>query len=398
MNSIANVFIIGNGPSSSHTIGPGFACDYILKKYKNIKKIKVFLFGSLALTGKGHLTDFVISQKFKDFDHEIFFNFKEQKVHPNTLVIETVCEEGTYKDEFCSLGGGAISINGFLEKENDVYKLSKLEDIKKWCLSHKKNFYEFVLENEPIETISYIKKVFSVMLEEVERGQNSEEQLPGKLKVNAKAKMLLEKSKMDEYLNIKQRLEVMSAAYAAAEENARGHIVVTAPTCGSCGVIPGVIKYLQIQGFGNEQIIEGLCVAGLIGQLIKTNGSISGAVAGCQAEIGAACSMAAALCNHVFGNNVNCVAQAAEIALEHSLGLTCDPVDGYVQIPCIERNAIYAQKAIDSSILAACIDSDKNKIIFDDIVITMLETGHDMSEEYKETSKKGLAKLFSKKS
>lgn len=396
MHSIKNIFVIGNGPSSSHTMGPSFACEYILKKYQNIKRIDVFIYGTLALTGKGHLTDVVIDAKLKDVPHQITFDLRTPVAHPNTMLFKTFYDDSSAVDEIISLGGGSLLINGQRKEKKEVYKLSTLKDILKYCEKKQISLYDFIVENEKPKFFGHMKKVYQTMMDAIDRGLKDDSVLPGKLQVSAKAKMLYEKQDREELSNIKYRLRVMSASYAVSEENARGHVVVTAPTCGSCGVIPGVIVYLKDWNFTDEQIIKGLCVGGLIGRIVKTNGTVSGAVAGCQAEVGVACSMAAAMCNFVFGNTNRCVAQAAEIALEHSLGLTCDPVNGYVQIPCIERNAIFAQKAIDSSVLAACIDSDKNKIEFDDIVATMMETGHDMRDDYKETSRKGLAGLFKK--
>jgi len=395
MESIKDIFIIGNGPSSSHTIGPSLAVDKILNDYKNIKKINVTLYNSLALTGKGHLTDKIIKEKLKDFDVEINYDIDSPTPHPNTLDFDIVlADESKVHRRFFSIGGGTVVEKLCSHsKKNHIYKEDKLEDILKFCEEKNFSLYEYVLDHEDKDILNYIKNVLKVMDDCVSRGLKKDGLLPGKLKVERKAKYLLENSKSTIRIGTKNDQIVMAYAYAASEENASGGIVATAPTCGSSGVIPGCIEYLRLNNIKEEKILEGLLVAGLIGKLIKTNATVSGAVGGCQAEIGSAASIGAALIMHALGYDNEKIAQASEIALEHSLGLTCDPIEGYVQIPCIERNAIFALKAINSCSLAAVINCETSKINFDDIVQTMFETGKDLQKGYKETSKKGMSKI-----
>lgn len=397
MESIRDIFTIGNGPSSSHTMGPAFACEYILKEHKDIESVEVTLYGSLALTGKGHFTDKVILDRFKDIETKIRFDRKTPVAHPNTMDVK-VKTKGTCIDyHIVSIGGGSIEINGKRKKNIECYKESTLYDVLRTCYNENINLFDYVMKNEPASTYEYICRVYETMTDAIKRGREDNSIIPGKLKLNSKAKELYDKAKIENSRDLQAKLMVMSAAFAVGEENARGHIVVTAPTCGSCGVIPGVISYLINADYKKDKIIEGLCVAGIIGILVKTNGSISGAVAGCQAEIGTAAAMGAAMVTHVMGGSLKQIAQASEIALEHSLGLTCDPVDGYVQIPCIERNAIFALKSVDSAVLSYSINENESKVKFDEIVKTMLETGKDIKRGYRETSKKGLARLFENK-
>ena len=395
MESIRDIYIIGNGPSSSHTIGPSFAALKILNDYKNIKEVEVTLFDSLALTGKGHLTDKIILDIFKGIPCKINHDLNSYTPHPNTLDFKVLLKNGEKKyRRFFSIGGGSVVENlAKIQKEKEVYKFDNLLDILNECDLNHISLFEFVLKNEGKDIISYASNILKKMDEEVDRGLKKEGVLPGELKVQRKAKFLLDNSKSTIRIGTKNDQRVMAYAYAASEENASGGIVVTAPTCGSCGVIPGCIEYLRINNIKEDKIIEGLLVAGLIGKLIKTNATVSGAVGGCQAEIGSAASMGAALIMHALGYDNKKIAQAAEIALEHSLGLTCDPIGGYVQIPCIERNAIFALKAINSCSLASVISCEHSKINFDDIVQTMFETGKDLQKGYKETSKKGMSKI-----
>ncbi|MBR1581413.1 MAG: L-serine ammonia-lyase, iron-sulfur-dependent, subunit alpha [Bacilli bacterium] len=390
MKSIKNIYVIGNGPSSSHTMGPAFACDYILKNYKNIKDLQVFLFESLALTGKGHLTDRVINEKFEGINHEIIFDFKTKQEHPNTLIFKFNSEGQNHEIKVESIGGGSILIDG---KDNcsfdECYKEGTLNEILSYCESKNLSLFDYIKEKESDDIYNFLEEVYKAMKEAINRGLSKEGVLPGKLKTKRKAKEIY-----DNYLKTKDNtFYVMASAFAVSEENADGQIIVTAPTCGSSGVIPAAINYLELKEVPHQKIIEGLGVAALIGNLIKNNASIAGAMCGCQAEIGAACSMASALITYAFGYCNKKIAQAAEIALEHSLGLTCDPIEGYVQIPCIERNAIFALKAINSYKLACAIGLESSKISFDNIVKTMYETGIDLRKEYKETSQKGMSKI-----
>ena len=397
MESIKDIYVIGNGPSSSHTMGPSFAVDYILKKYKDINFIKVYLYESLALTGKGHLTDYIINKKLLDrgIKNEIVFDFKTPVNHPNTMNFEILLNNGEKITEtIVSSGGGTIvTSESFSSLPKDIYKERNLTEIIRFCSENELSLYQYVIKHEGEEIKKYFKNVLKTMDDAIERGRNAEGLLPGSLKVKRKAKDMLEKTKgISDDFN-KLELLVSISSFAVSEENASGGVVVTAPTCGSSGVIPGVLTYLRLKGYSDEKIIEGLAVAGLIGKIIKTNASVSGAVGGCQAEIGAASSMGAALMMHVYNASNEKIAQAAEMALEHSLGLTCDPIRGYVQIPCIERNSIFALKAINAAHIALIIDKETSLISFDDIVDTMYRTGKDLHTGYKETSTKGMSEI-----
>lgn len=394
MRSIKEIFVIGHGPSSSHTMGPAFACDYVLKKYHHIKSIEVTLFSSLACTGKGHLTDYIIDLKFKHIPHQIIFDKDTPVSHPNTMLFKIIDSKNKiHEEEILSIGGGTIlTKDDAVNKVKDTYPHNSLSDILKYCKKEKISLKDYVLRFEDKDILSYFNKIYLAIDEAKNRGISKTGELPGSLHVKRKAHSM--------YMNMRKQREgktsipmnVAIASFAVAEENAAGGLIVIAPTCGSAGVVPGAITYLKMHSYSDEQIIDGLLVAGLIGILCKTNGSISGAEAGCQAEIGVACSMAAALIASTFGLPNDNIAQASEIALEHSLGLTCDPVGGYVQIPCIERCAIYALKAINAVSLARIIPSNEAKIGFDMIVKTMYHTGIDIPSGYKETSVAGLAK------
>lgn len=397
LRSIKEIFITGHGPSSSHTMGPYFATQYILKKYKDIKHVEVTLYGSLALTGKGHLTDYIIDIAFKDVPHKIIFNKKTKTKHPNTMtfkVIDSLDKE--HLENVISIGGGSIvtvdNINEIASK--NVYPHTHMSEIMKYCISKDMSFYDYVIEHEGKGIFKYFKDVLRVMDEACDRGLKAEGYLPGKLHVKRKAKAMYEAME-DTALGLNDvAMNVAIASFAVAEENASGGIIVTAPTCGSAGVLPGCIKYLRMKHVSDENIIKGLAVAGLFGIVCKMNASVSGAECGCQAEIGVACSMGAAMIAFCFGKQIEDIVQAAEIALEHSLGLTCDPVDGYVQIPCIERCAIYAIKAINAVKLAIVIPNDDIHVSYDDSIRTMYQTGLDMNKKYKETSLGGLAEFI----
>ena len=397
MNSIKDIYVIGNGPSSSHTMGPSFAVDYIIEKFKKIKFVKVTLYESLALTGKGHLTDYIIDKKLTEngIENVIVFDLKTAVDHPNTMKFEITLEDNSIVEEkVISSGGGTIITSTSLNLANDVnYKERNLTEILEFCRENEISLYSYVINHEGDKFLDYLKLVLSTMDDAISRGKSKEGILPGSLKVKRKAKdMLLKTESISDDFN-KTELLVSVSAFAVSEENASGGVVVTAPTCGSSGVIPGVLTYLRLKGFSDEKIIEGLAVAGLIGKIIKENASVSGAVSGCQAEIGAACSMGAAMIMHAYGANNEKIAQAAEMALEHSLGLTCDPIRGYVQIPCIERNSVFALKAINAAHISMIIDKETSLISFDDIVDTMYRTGKDLHAGYKETSTKGMSEI-----
>ena len=393
MRSIKEIFVIGHGPSSSHTMGPAFACDYILKKYKKINSIEVTLFSSLALTGKGHLTDYIIDLKLKHIPHKIFFDTTTCVSHPNTMLFKVTDSSGVHEEKILSIGGGSIITSDDKNYSvNETYPHNSLKEILSYCKSHDLSLIDYVIHFEGEEILSYMKDIYLAIEECVNRGISKTGELPGSLHVKRKARSMYENMRKHRDGKSNIPMNVAISSFAVAEENASGGVVVIAPTCGSAGVIPGAITYLKMKSYSANEIIRGLLVAGLIGILAKTNGSISGAEAGCQAEIGVACSMASALIASVIGLENDNIAQASEIALEHSLGLTCDPVEGYVQIPCIERCAIFALKAINAVALARIIPSNEAKVGFDTIVKTMLQTGRDIPEGYRETSGAGLAK------
>lgn len=400
MRSIKEIFVVGHGPSSSHTIGPSRAAQHILDTYKDIKFVEVTLYGSLALTGKGHLTDYIIHQTFKDTPHEVKFDYKTEQKHPNTMIFKTTLQNGeVHEDKIVSIGGGSIVINDQTNIGKDVYPHHYLTDILSYTKKKGITLDEYVVEFEGPEILDWIDGIIKTMRESAERGIKAEGELPGTLHITRKAHEMYERyqeySKEAEWKDY--NMVIAFCAHAVAEENASGGLIVTAPTCGSAGVIPGVLGYLTIRGTEYEKIRRGMLVAGLIGILCKTNGSISGAEAGCQAEIGVACAMGAALIATAKGYINSKIAQSAEIAIEHSLGLTCDPVDGYVQIPCIERCSMYAMKARSAVSLAKLIPHRYNLISFDDSVKTMKQTGKDMNVGYRETSEKGLASLIKDK-
>lgn len=398
LRSIKEIFVVGHGPSSSHTMGPYFATQYIIKKYKDkgIKEIDVTLFGSLALTGIGHLTDKIIDLGLKDYTHHITFDRTTKKKHPNFMTFVIKTEKKEYKENVASIGGGTIVTKDNIKElqKEEIYPHKNMAEILKFCKENDMSFYDYVAKYENPDIQEYFENVLHVMDEAVERGLIAEGYLPGRLKVKRKAKAMY-----DEMVNTMHgvndtTMNVAIHAFAVAEENAAGGVIVTAPTCGSAGVIPGCIQYLRMKGVSDFHIVRGLMVAGLFGIICKTNASVSGAEAGCQAEIGVACSMGAAMISFCFGKEIEDIIQAAEIALEHSLGLTCDPVDGYVQIPCIERCALYAMKAINAVKLAIVIPNDDIHVSYDDSVATMMKTGLDMDKRYKETSLGGLAQII----
>ena len=395
MRSIREVFYIGHGPSSSHTIGPTNAVRYILDKYPDIDFVKVTLCGSLANTGKGHLTDYIIDKYLENIKHRVIFDTRKRVKHPNTMFFEiTLSDQSIKKETIVSIGGGVISVKGEnIEKEKELYPHRTLSEIMAYCRDFGYSLWEYVLFHEGEEILPYIDNIYQAMKESVERGISKDGELPGELHVKRKAKFMYENMKK-EHKEDDIQTNVAINAIAASEENAAGGVIVVAPTCGSAGVIPGVVKYLEMKKIPYEEIRKGFLVAGLIGLLAKSNASISGAEAGCQAEIGVACSMGAAMVATALGYDYKRIAQSAEVALEHSLGLTCDPVKGYVQIPCIERCAIFALKAINSASIVGIMPIEAAKVTFDESLLTMYLTGKDLHAGYRETAKKGLSKVI----
>ena len=390
MESIRELFKVGSGPSSSHTIGPEKASELIKKEYPN-KSYVVTLFGSLALTGKGHLTDYAINKVLGEDNTKVLFDIETKTNHPNTLKFDIYDNEKLIASRtFVSIGGGSIIEEGeSIPDSKCIYPHKTLSEIEEYIKEKNISLPEYVYEIEGEDIKDFLFDIYKVMESSLFRGLEKEGIIPGGLKVKRKAKTILE-SEIDE-VNKDKKL-IIAYAYAVAEENASGGKVVTAPTCGSAGVIPSCLYYLrQKRNLSYDKVIDALAVAGLIGNIVKENASISGAYAGCQAEIGTACSMAAAMIAYLDDLKVYKIESAAEIAMEHHLGLTCDPVNGLVQIPCIERNSVAALRAFDAATLAA-LPIYPQKLSFDSVVKTMLITGKDINEDYKETSKGGLAK------
>ncbi len=395
MQSLKELYKIGRGPSSSHTMGPERAARDFLARVPQAARYRVVLYGSLALTGRGHLTDRALAAVLPADRTEICFDPSERPLpHPNTLFFEAFDADGRVlgSETYCSVGGGTIRRVGEPEQPAaEVYPFCNFAEIRAYCERNKIGLGDaaFRFEGEPLA--EYLASVWESMKRTVERGLFRSGELPGGLHVERKAATLYKAYCGDE--RDVTRL-ICSYAYATAEENACGGTVVTAPTCGSSGVLPAVLLYLQKKNdLSDETVIRALAAAGMVGNVVKTNASVSGAEAGCQAEIGTATAMAAAAVCDIAGLSLEVTEYAAEIALEHQLGLTCDPVNGYVQIPCIERNAVAALRAIDSADLAEVL-SGTRKISFDLIVKTMYETGKDLDARYRETGQGGLASGF----
>lgn len=397
METVRDIYRIGSGPSSSHSMGPERASMLFRRKFPNADKYEVTLYGSLALTGVGHRTDYVIKKTLAPTPTDIKFDKVTTDLpHPNTMKLVAL-EKGVNVGEWTviSVGGGSIRVLGEdVVKPNYIYKLDKFKDIADYCISNRMRIWQYVEAVEGREIWDYLLSVWESMQSAIERGLSVDGELFGGLGVKRKAKYLYNQRHMDESAETRQNRLVCSYAFAVSEENAAGNVIVTAPTCGSSGVLPAVLRYITEKNkVETEKILHALATAGVIGNLIKTNASISGAECGCQAEIGSACAMAAAALAEIYDMDIAQIEYAAEVAIEHHLGLTCDPIKGLVQIPCIERNAVAAMRAINAVNLANFL-TDTRKISFDLIVQTMYETGRDLSKIYRETSEGGLAKLY----
>ncbi len=398
MESIRSLYKIGRGPSSSHTMGPERACLVMKERYPEAQSFSVVLFGSLALTGEGHGTDRIIRETLAPTPSEIIIDTNTQTpVHPNTMDISPIVDgKALCRVRFYSIGGGSIEIEGEGKSAAapDIYELSTFSEIAEECKRRNIRLWQYVVEKEGEDIYDYLDAVWDIMKRSIHEGLCATGTLPGGLDTARKARTLFEKNHIDESAQTRENRLVSAYAFAVSEQNAAGGTIVTAPTCGSCGVLPSVLKYMQdSRGFSDREIFHALATAALIGNLIRTNASISGAECGCQAEIGSACSMAAAALGELFGMGLGQIEYAAEVAMEHHLGLTCDPICGLVQIPCIERNAVAAMRAINALSLANFL-SDSRKITFDLIVKTMYNTGCDLPLGYRETSVGGLAKYY----
>ncbi len=403
MKSLRELYKIGKGPSSSHTMGPQKAAKMFLERHSDAASFVVTLYGSLAATGKGHMTDTAINEVLQPiapvdiiWEPEIFLPF-----HPNGMKFEAKDNTGHTTDEWTvySIGGGALSEgddkNGLLNTP-DVYSMNTMTEIMEWCYSTGRSYWEYVDQCEDSGIWDYLMEAWKAMQAAVERGINTEGRLPGPLNLARKAPTYYVKAS-----GYKQSLQTRGLVYAYAlgvsEENASGGTIVTAPTCGACGVLPAVLYHLSRgHQFNDTRILHAMATAGLIGNIVKQNASISGADVGCQGEVGVACAMASGAACQLFGGSPSQIEYAAEMGLEHHLGMTCDPVCGLVQIPCIERNAFAATRALDANLYSAFSDGS-HRVSFDRVVDVMKQTGHDIPSLYKETASGGLAKILAPK-
>ncbi len=397
MKSLTELYKIGRGPSSSHTMGPEKAAKLFSERNKNALSFKAVLYGSLAKTGKGHGTDVVLKKTFtKPVD--VVFDFENTHLpHPNTMDLFAFDLNGKVIDSWrvYSVGGGAIEVEGESSIEpEDVYPHHTFEQIREYCDKEEITIPQYVERFEGEQIRTYLAEIWEAMKNAIKQGLKASGVLPGGLNTERRAKILYQQRHIDETPQTKENRLVCAYAFAVSEQNAAGEIIVTAPTCGSCGIVPAVLRYEQeTHSFTNDDIIDALCTAGIIGNIVKTNASISGAECGCQAECGTACSMAAAALAQLFGMDFDQIEYSAEVAMEHHLGLTCDPVEGLVQIPCIERNAVAAMRAINAVSLANFLTNSR-QISFDAVVETMYQTGKDINVRYRETSGGGLAKSY----
>ena len=400
MESLRKIFRIGKGPSSSHTMGPQRAAIIFAERHPEAARFEVTLYGSLAATGKGHMTDKAIIDVLKQiapveivWEPSVFLPY-----HPNGMLFRAYNNSQDLLDEWTvySVGGGALSegkaTDDYFHKES-VYDLHTLKDIQTWCEHHGRGYWEYVKHCEGDDLWDYLREVWKTMQAAVERGLDSEGALPGPLNLARKAPNYYIKARGYKP-SLQSRGMVYSYALAVSEENASGGTIVTAPTCGACGVVPAVLYHLSKgHDFSETKILHALATAGLFGNIVKYNASISGAEVGCQGEVGVACAMASAASCQLFGGSPSQIEYAAEMGLEHHLGMTCDPVCGLVQIPCIERNAFAACRALDAQLYASFSDGS-HRVSFDRVVEVMKQTGHDIPSLYKETSAGGLAKDY----
>jgi len=396
MRSLTQLYRIGVGPSASHTLGPRRAADAFKARQSEADSYRVTLYGSLAATGKGHLTDVALREAFAPVEIEIIW--KPDKVlsfHPNGMDFEALDKSGNVINRWrvFSIGGGALREEGQDDPRETVYGLSTMEEIIQWTENTSKTIWQYVEEREGDAIWAHLKEVWDVMQAAIERGLNTVGPLPGILRLPRKAQSYYSKTK---WCSSQLKRSGLLSAYALAvsEENAAGGVVATAPTCGSCGVLPSVLRYVkEIHKSSDTDVLRALATAGIVGNLAKYNASISGAEVGCQGEIGTACAMASAAAAQMMGGTPRQIEYAAEMGIEHHLGLTCDPVAGLVQIPCIERNAFAATRALDCAEFALLSDGI-HRVSFDDAILTMKQTGKDLQHMYRETSAGGLAVTY----
>jgi L-serine dehydratase len=400
MESLKHLYRIGRGPSSSHTMGPQKASIIYAENHPDAKAFKVTLYGSLAATGRGHLTDVAITDVLSkigkveiSWQPDNFLPF-----HPNGMKFECLKDNNETTDEWIvySIGGGELSDgkpDGIFTKK-EIYEFNHASEILSWCDKHGRSYWEYVDICEDKDIWKHLSLVWETMKDSVRRGLDHEGVLPGPLNLQRKAATYYVKARGYKP-SLQSRGLVYAYALAVSEENASGGTIVTAPTCGSCGVLPAVLYHLsEGHGFSDTRILHALATAGLFGNVVKKNASLSGADVGCQGEVGVACAMASAAACQLFGGSVSQIEYAAEMGLEHHLGMTCDPVCGLVQIPCIERNAFAATRALDANLYSAFSDG-RHRVSFDKVVNAMKQTGHDLPSLYKETAEGGLAKVYS---
>ena len=397
MITLKELYRIGYGPSSSHTMGPRKAAILFKKKHPEANRFEVTLYGSLAATGVGHMTDKAIFSILDENKTNLIWKPKTfLPYHPNGMKFKSfnMDDECTGEWVVYSIGGGALAEEGATPiKYEDIYPLNSATDILSWCMSTGKSYWEYVEEYEGKEIWDYLSEVWETMKQAVHNGLEHEGVLPGPLCLRRKAASYYVRAEGYQH-SMRTRGLIFAYALAVSEENAGGGMIVTAPTCGSCGVLPAVLYHLYTsRQISDQRIIRALATAGLFGNIVKTNASISGAEVGCQGEVGVACAMAAAAASQLFGGTPAQIEYAAEMGLEHHLGLTCDPVCGLVQIPCIERNAYAAARAMDANSYAMLTDG-VHQVSFDKVIEVMKKTGHDLPSLYKETGEGGLAENY----
>ena len=394
MESIRELYRIGHGPSSSHTMGPRFAAERFVAQTPEAVSYRVSLYGSLAATGRGHLTDATIAETLQPKAVEfIWLPEIVLPFHTNGMKFEALDADGLVQKDWVvySVGGGKIVDETIVNEENRIYEHSTIAEIMPWIEKRGQTYWEYVQDREGKDIWDFLNEIWKAMQQSVRDGLEADGVLPGELYLRRKAASYWIKAKGYK-VSLQNRCLIMSYAMAVSEQNASGGLVVTAPTCGSSGVIPGILYHLKTyHEMSDKHILQALATAGLFGNVIKTNASISGAEVGCQGEVGSACSMASAASSQLFGGSPQQIEYAAEMGLEHHLGMTCDPVCGLVQVPCIERNAFASLRALDAN-LKSMLSDGKHLISFDKVVEVMKKTGHDLPHLYKETAEGGLAK------
>ena len=396
MESIRELYRIGHGPSSSHTMGPRFAAERFVAQTPEAVSYRVSLYGSLAATGRGHLTDATIAETLQSKAVEfIWLPEIVLPFHTNGMKFEALDADGLVQKDWVvySVGGGKIVDETIVNEENRIYEHSTIAEIMPWIEKRGQTYWEYVQDREGKDIWDFLNEIWKAMQQSVRDGLEADGVLPGELYLRRKAASYWIKAKGYK-VSLQNRCLIMSYAMAVSEQNASGGLVVTAPTCGSSGVIPGILYHLKTyHEMSDKHILQALATAGLFGNVIKTNASISGAEVGCQGEVGSACSMASAASCQLFGGSPQQIEYAAEMGLEHHLGMTCDPVCGLVQVPCIERNAFASLRALDAN-LKSMLSDGKHLISFDKVVEVMKKTGHDLPHLYKETAEGGLAKAW----